>query len=146
MRPEHDMNHSILKTIRETEDPRSVFNLAAEYTAMKMKKRWEDHLERDRVEETTNGVETWLCESGIKVARSCLGSLETEDQLQIIDGQIEDRSLEAITGHDTLQIEVQYEAEIALRNEAAYRLTDRGFLPESGWSERLSDEPEPVEA
>lgn len=134
-----EISHKMLDTIKDTEQPRATFNLAVEYAAQRMKEQFEKDKERGKYAlDTASGLETWLCEDGLSAVRASISSFGTEVHGRIIEGQIEDRGREVVSEDGTeVRKRIRQDAELAVRNEAAYRLHNRGFFPVStGWSER----------
>lgn len=146
------MNHTIIETIRETEDDRAAFNLLVEYAAATLAQRYEETVEKVDNRKTEqaiedgivqfnphdpNDVSQWLCEGALAHIRGRIETFDADIWLQALDGEIANRGPEVMgtAGFEQTDArsQVLYDAEIAIRNEVAYRLTDRGVFPEDTW-------------
>lgn len=145
------MDHTTLKAIREADTDRDTFNLLVEYVAEYVREQYEDALEtyERRDEPIKDGLVTfdptdpanvseWLEGEGQTAVRTKLTSFGPRIWLSAIDGAYDYVDHPVVMGKRSFgarsaKERVLLEAEIAVRNEVAYRLTDRGVFPEGTW-------------
>lgn len=146
------MDHNIISTIEDTEDNRAVFNLLVEYVAEYIKDEYEETVEMANRRSTESALEAgvidfdphnesdvslWLQDWGLSKIESRINTFDEGTWLQALDGEIATRGPEVMgqTGFDRTdpRTQVLQDVSIAVRNEIAYRLTDRGVFPEDTW-------------
>jgi hypothetical protein len=119
--------------IEGAQDPETVFTLTVEMAIADLTAYIKHH--PDKIEEL-GGVSDWLIDVALStVIEPVLKEYGSTTHTQIIEGQLENRGMEALNARNGLQQSLLLDASIAVRNEAEIRMNNRRVI-DTGRTER----------
>lgn len=127
-------NLAVVGKVSKDSTARVFFSALAEAAAAKIRTRYNDEVKDGSLKEHPKEVEPWASEQAIEETEAVVKNLDTEALLTALEGEIADRELEVV-GQQSKQLskDLVMELQIALRNEAMYRLHQRGEIPDGAW-------------
>jgi hypothetical protein len=111
------------------------FSALAEAATSKIKTRYEEEVDAGSLENDPTEVRRWASEKAIEEVEGIVNALDAQSLLDALEGEIADRELEVLGESGQLSEDLKLDLELALRNEAMFRLTQRGAIPEEAWRE-----------
>jgi hypothetical protein len=116
-------------------EERVFFSALAEAAASKIKARYEEEVDAGSLENDPTEIRRWASEKAIEEVEGIVNALDAQSLLDALEGEIADRELEVLGESGQLSEDLKLDLELALRNEAMFRLTQRGAIPEGAWRE-----------